>query len=92
MTTGSDTSEKSSNVGPPEYHGLVDTETREFRKLLEQIRRTPLSRRPIRLSRSYLAAVEAWEDRPAQRSGADQSWVERAIIEYSRHYAARRSG
>ncbi|HJS56500.1 MAG TPA: hypothetical protein VKA01_00235 [Vicinamibacteria bacterium] len=68
-------------------------DTRETLKLLDGIKRRRVPSGPVRLSRSYLAAVEAWEGRTSQQSGADKTWVEQAIMAYRRHYAAaRRSG
>jgi hypothetical protein len=42
---------------------------------------------PIDLDPRYLAAVERWEARPENRSGADKTWVEDALAAYRRHYA-----
>ena len=36
-------------------------------------------RRPIRLGGAYLRAIETLETLPQNESGADKSWVERAI-------------
>ncbi len=45
------------------------------------------SREVIHLSASYLQAVEQLEARPENQSGADKTWVERALREFREHYA-----
>jgi hypothetical protein len=42
---------------------------------------------PVQLDPLYLAAVERLEARPENQSGADKSWVERALREFREHYA-----
>ncbi len=66
----------------------MDRETRDVLKLLDEIKRRPMPSGAVRLSRRYRTAVEAWEGRTSQRSGADKTWVEQAIMAYRRHYAA----
>lgn len=45
------------------------------------------SPKPVQLDPLYLAAVERLEARPENKSGADKSWVERALREFREHYA-----
>jgi hypothetical protein len=42
---------------------------------------------PVRLDERYLRAVEKLESLPQNRSGADKSWVERALRDWRTHYA-----
>jgi len=41
----------------------------------------------IKLDDAYLRAVKKLESLPQNRSGADKSWVERAIRNWRAHYA-----
>jgi len=43
--------------------------------------------RAIDLDEAYLRAVERLEDLPQNRSGADKSWIERALRSWRDHYA-----
>jgi len=42
---------------------------------------------PIELDEAYLRAVKKLESLPQNQSGADKSWVERAIRGWRDHYA-----
>jgi hypothetical protein len=42
---------------------------------------------PIELDEAYLRAVKKLESLPQNQSGADKSWVERAIRSWRDHYA-----
>ena len=42
---------------------------------------------PIELDEAYLLAVKKLESLPQNQSGADKSWVERAIQSWRDHYA-----
>ena len=42
---------------------------------------------PIELDEAYLRAVKKLESLPQNQSGADKSWVERAIQSWRDHYA-----
>jgi hypothetical protein len=41
----------------------------------------------VQLDPAYLRAVKKLEALPENRSGADKTWVERAMQEWRRHYA-----
>ena len=43
--------------------------------------------RPIELAESYRRAIERLESLPENQSGADKTWVERAIASWRAHYA-----
>jgi hypothetical protein len=45
------------------------------------------STEPVQLDPLYLAALERVEARPENQSGADKTWVERALREFREHYA-----
>ena len=47
----------------------------------------PPTRDVIRVSKAYLRAIERLESLPQNQSGADKSWVERAIRSWREHYA-----
>jgi hypothetical protein len=47
----------------------------------------PPSSEPVQLDPLYLALVERVEARPENQSGADKTWVERALREFREHYA-----
>jgi len=47
----------------------------------------PPRRDAIRVSKAYLRAIERLESLPQNQSGADKSWVERAIRSWREHYA-----
>lgn len=47
----------------------------------------PPSHEPIELDPLYLGAVERLAARPENQSGADKTWVERALREFREHYA-----
>ena len=42
---------------------------------------------PIPVSDAYLRAIEKLESLPQNQSGADKTWVERAIRSFREHYA-----
>ena len=50
----------------------------------------PAAKGPIELDEAYLRAVRKIESLPQNRSGADKSWVERAIRRWRDHYARAR--
>ena len=51
-------------------------------------RKTPVAKsRSIKLDEAYLRAVKKLESLPENRSGADKTWVERAIRDWRAHYA-----
>jgi hypothetical protein len=43
--------------------------------------------KPIQLSETYRRAIERLESLPENQSGADKTWVERAIASWRTHYA-----
>lgn len=45
---------------------------------------------PVVLTAEYLHAVEAIERLPQNQSGADKTWLERAIVEFEAHFARAR--
>ena len=45
------------------------------------------STQPARLENAYRRAIERLESLPENQSGADKTWVERAIAEWHDHYA-----
>jgi hypothetical protein len=47
----------------------------------------PTRREAIRVNKAYLRAIERLESLPQNQSGADKSWVERAIRSWRLHYA-----
>jgi len=53
----------------------MDEDVRETIDLLRAIAAEPLPTGPVELSHAYLRAVEAVENDPANRDGADKSWV-----------------
>ena len=42
---------------------------------------------PIKLGKRYQRAIERLESLPENQSGADKTWVERAIVAWRAHYA-----
>ena len=52
-------------------------------------RRPPPARRPgpIEVGEAYRRAVERLESLPENQSGADKTWIERAIAGWRAHYA-----
>jgi len=50
-------------------------------------RRKSAASAPIELDEAYLRAVKKLESLPQNQSGADKSWVERAIRGWRDHYA-----
>jgi hypothetical protein len=41
---------------------------------------------PVELSEEFREAVRRWENAPHNQPGADKTWVERLIADWSRHY------
>jgi hypothetical protein len=50
-----------------------------------EVRSVP--KRRIEVDATYLQAVKKLESLPENRSGADKTWVERAMRSWQRHYA-----
>jgi hypothetical protein len=50
-------------------------------------RRSRPRKRPIVLDEAYLRAIEKLESLPENQSGADKTWVERALRSWRDHYA-----
>jgi hypothetical protein len=57
----------------------MDPDVRRAIELLDAIAAEPLETGPVELSAEYRRAVEAVENLPLNRDGADKSWVWRAL-------------
>lgn len=68
----------------------MDPDVEAALKILDEIEPVPTG--PIELPQSYLKAVKMVEDHPDNLSGADKTWVQRAIRQFSAFFQRVRLG
>jgi hypothetical protein len=68
----------------------MDPDVEAALKILDEIEPVPTG--PIELPQSYLEAVRMVEDHPDNQSGADKTWVRRAIRQFSAFFERVRLG
>jgi hypothetical protein len=66
----------------------MDADTRRALDILDAIQRLPKEVGPVTLSQEYLDHIARVEALPQNQSGADKSWVHRAIEKSRRMYAS----
>jgi hypothetical protein len=66
----------------------------EWERIFGPLRHLRYESGPVKLNEEYLELLRRVEDLPQNQSGADKSWVESSLREYTEHYSrvkARRS-
>ncbi len=68
----------------------MDPDVRAALKILDELEPVPTG--PVQLSARYLRAVQKVEDHPDNQSGADKTWVRKAIRQFLAFYERVRLG
>ena len=65
----------------------MDSSTARALRALDTAARQRLASGPVELSPEYRRLINACEDLPENRSGADKTWIHQANQEFREHYA-----